>query len=185
MKPRFFKNPPAFRAWLEKNHEKANELLVGFYKTSSGKPSITWPESVDQALCFGWIDGVRKRIDEETYTIRFTPRRSGSIWSAVNIKRVDQLEKQGLMRPAGLAAAARRSETKSGIYAYEQATSPTLPDGYRRKFQSNRKAWAFFQAQAPWYRRRSIYRIVSARKEETRLRRLNGLIEASSRGEIT
>src|SRR6186997_290662 len=120
MKPTFFATPAEFRAWFEANHQSAKELLVGFYKRGSGKPGITWPESVDQALCFGWIDGVRKSVDEDSYTIRFTPRRRGSIWSAVNIKRANELKAAGLFQSAGIAAFAARRENKSGIYAYEQ-----------------------------------------------------------------
>jgi len=182
MKPMFFAKPSAFRAWLQKHHLTTTELLVGFYKRGTGKPSMTWPESVDQALCCGWIDGVRKRVDDESYTIRFTPRRPGSTWSAVNIKRVAELEKQGLMQPAGLKAFARRSEEKSRTYAYEQRHSATLEEDHLQKLKANKKAWAFFQAQAPWYQRTAIYRVVSAKKEETRLERLNKLIEESANG---
>jgi uncharacterized protein YdeI (YjbR/CyaY-like superfamily) len=182
MKPTFFAEPLAFRAWLEKHHQSIEELLVGFYKKGSGKPSITWPESVDQALCFGWIDGVRKRIDDVSYTIRFTPRRPGSTWSAVNIKRVAELTEQGLMRPAGLAAFERRSEAKSRTYAYEQEHGAALDEEYQKELEADEKAWAFFQAQPPWYRRTAIHRVVSAKQEETRKRRLQALIEASAAG---
>ena len=180
MKPTFFAQPSGFRAWLAKHHLSADELLVGFHKKDSGKVSITWPESVDQALCFGWIDGVRRRIDEVSYTIRFTPRRPNSIWSTVNIKRVVVLTEQGLMGPAGLAAFERRSEEKSSIYAYEQRKSAALSPEHEKKFRASRKAWAFFQAQAPSYQRVMIYQIVSAKKEETRLKRLEALIEISA-----
>src|SRR6266545_8054500 len=129
MKARFFKTPAEFRAWLEANHSSSAELWVGFYKKGSGKPSITWPESVDEALCFGWIDGIRKSLDETSYTIRFTPRKSQSIWSAVNIGRADELIKQGLMMPTGMAAFEARKENKSGIYSYEQR-SAELPETY-------------------------------------------------------
>ena len=179
VKPTFFASPAAFRAWLAKNHLEADELLVGFHKKDSGKPSITWPESVDQALCFGWIDGVRRRIDEVSYTIRFTPRRSRSIWSTVNIQRVAVLAEQGLMSPAGLAAFERRSDDKSSIYAYEQRHHAALPPAWEKKFRANGRAWAFFKAQAPSYQRVMIYRIVSAKREETRLKRLDALIEIS------
>src|SRR5688572_28858215 len=148
MQPTFFPTPDAFRAWLEKNHETAPELLVGFYKKGSGKPSIDWPQSVDQALCFGWIDGVRKRIDDESYTIRFTPRRKGSIWSAINIARVKELTQLGLMRPAGLRAFEALSAKKSGIYAYENAMK-TFPPAEEKKFRANRKAWKYFNDQPP------------------------------------
>lgn len=179
MKPTFFPTPNAFRKWLEKNHETKTELLVGFYKRDSGKPSITWPESVDCALSFGWIDGVRHRIDDDSYTIRFTPRRRGSIWSAVNIKRVAELEKEGLMTDAGRRAFEARDEKKSAIYAYEKAPQ-TLPPEMEKKFRANKKAWAWYSEQAPWYRRVTTHWVVSAKKEETRERRLATLIEDSA-----
>jgi uncharacterized protein YdeI (YjbR/CyaY-like superfamily) len=179
MKPTFFPTPADFRRWLEKNHDKATELLVGFYKKGSGHPSITWPESVDQALSFGWIDGVRKRIDDESYTIRFTPRKKGSNWSAVNIKRVAELQKLGLMQPSGLRAFEQRTEDKSAIYAYENAPKQLPPD-YEKKFRANKKAWAYFTSQAPSYQRVAIYWVVSAKREETRERRLALLIDDSA-----
>jgi len=156
--------------------------LVGFYKRGSGKPSITWPESVDQALCFGWIDGIRRRVDDVSYTIRFTPRRTGSIWSSINIKRVAELETLGHMKKAGLAAFARRSEEKSRIYAYEQRFHSKLEPEQEKKFRANKKAWAFFQAQAPWYQRTVTYYIVSAAREETRAKRLQRIIDESAQG---
>jgi uncharacterized protein YdeI (YjbR/CyaY-like superfamily) len=179
-KPTFFATPAAFRAWLERNHDKEPELLVGFYKRGSGKPSITWPESVDQALSFGWIDGVRKRIDDESYTIRFTPRRKGSIWSAINIKRVAELTKQGLMHAAGVAAFEQRSDKKSAVYAYENAPRELDP-AYEKKFRANKKAWKYFNEQAPSYRRLAFYWVMSAKKEETRERRLLQLIDDSAK----
>ena len=178
---KFFKTPAGFRKWLEKNHASVAEQWVGFYKKNSGNPSITWPESVDQALCFGWIDGVRKNIDDVSYKIRFTPRRSSSIWSAVNIKRVEELNKQGLMKPAGLKAYEARKEHKSGIYAYEQK-SAELPPAYEKRLKQNKAAWEFFYAQPPWYRKQASWRVVSAKREETRLKRLEKLIEVSSQG---
>jgi uncharacterized protein YdeI (YjbR/CyaY-like superfamily) len=180
--PRFFARPAQFRAWLSKHHATVPELLVGFYKRDSGKPSITWPESVDQALCFGWIDGVRRRLDEVSYTIRFTPRRAGSIWSSINISGVTTLQAEGLMHPAGLSAFAKRSEEKSRIYSYEQRFRSQLAPAHEKKLRDNKKAWAFFQAQAPWYQRTVTYRIVSAAKEETRLKRLQQLIDESAKG---
>ena len=182
MKPAFFAKPSEFRAWLERHHATRSELLVGFYKRGSGKPSITWPESVDQALCFGWIDGVRRSIDVHSYSIRFTPRKATSTWSSINVKRVRELADQGLVRPAGLAAFDRRSEKKSGIYSYEQRTSAKLSREGERRFRANAKAWAFFESQAPWYRRTATFWVVSAKKEETRERRLATLIEDSARG---
>ncbi len=158
------------------------ELLVGFYKRDSGKPSITWPESVDQALCFGWIDGVRRRLDEVSYTIRFTPRRTGSNWSAINIRRVEALQAEGLMHPAGLTAFAKRSDDKSRIYSYEQRHTAKLDPEHQKKLEGNRKAWAFFQAQPPGYQRLMTFWVVSAKKEETRLKRLQRLIDESAKG---
>ena len=178
-KPTFFPAPPDFRAWLETHHDKFPELLVGFYKKDSGKPSITWPESVDAALCFGWIDGVRRSIDETSYTIRFTPRRPTSTWSAVNIKRVKQLKKTGLMHPAGLKAFAARSARKSGIYSYEQRESAKFTREQERQFRADKSAWEFFRLQAPWYQRLTTYWVVSAKKEETKLKRLSVLIDHS------
>jgi uncharacterized protein YdeI (YjbR/CyaY-like superfamily) len=181
MKATFFESPAAFRSWLEENHDTASELLVGFYKKGSGKPSITWPESVDQALCFGWIDGVRRRIDEVSYSIRFTPRRRASIWSAINIGRATELAKLGLMAPAGARAFEKRSEHKSRIYAYENALR-VLPPADEKRFRANKKAWQYFNEQAPSYRRVAIYWVTSAKKEETRARRLATLIDDSAKG---
>lgn len=178
-KPTFFPTPSDFRAWLEAHHDKLPELVVGFYKKDSGKPSITWPESVDAALCFGWIDGIRKSLNETSYTIRFTPRRSTSTWSAVNIKRVQHLKKAGLMHAAGLKAFATRSEKKSGIYSYEQRKSAKFTPGQEKLFRANKSAWEFFRSQAPWYQRVTTYWVISAKKEETKLKRLSLLIEHS------
>jgi uncharacterized protein YdeI (YjbR/CyaY-like superfamily) len=181
MKITFFESSSDFRDWLEMHHGDARELWVGFYKRNSGKPSITWPESVDQALCFGWIDGVRKSIDELSYMIRFSPRKSTSIWSAINIKRAEELSTQGLMRPAGTKAYQLRKENRSGIYSYEQR-SATLPDAYEKTLKANKAAWDFFQAQPPSYRKIAFWWVVSAKKEETRLKRLEKLIEYSAQG---
>jgi uncharacterized protein YdeI (YjbR/CyaY-like superfamily) len=178
----FFRTPGDFRKWFARNHEKETELWVGYYKKDSGKQSITWPESVDQALCFGWIDGIRKSIDAESYKIRFTPRRARSIWSAVNIKRTGELIEQGLMKPAGLKAFAARQEYRSGIYSYEQR-SADLPDEYGEQLKKNKKAWEFFQQQPPSYRKAMNWRILCARKEETRLKRLDELIKYSANGQ--
>ena len=178
---KFFKTPSAFRKWLAANHAKSKELWVGFYKKNSGKSSITWPQSVDEALCFGWIDGIRKRIDETSYMIRFTPRKASSVWSAVNIRNAEKLIKEKRMQPAGLQAFAARKEYRSGIYSYEQR-SPELEDKYARKLKRNRAAWKFFQAQPPSYRKMMNWYIVSAKQEETRLKRLDKLIEASAQG---
>jgi uncharacterized protein YdeI (YjbR/CyaY-like superfamily) len=178
----FFSSPAAFRAWFERHHASSSELLVGFYKRGSGKPSITWPESVDQALCFGWIDGVRRSIDHESYSIRFTPRRAGSNWSTINVNRVKELSASGLMSEAGLEAFRRRLENKSGIYSYEQRHSAKLTRADESRFKANKKAWAFFQAQPPWYRRTATHWVVSAKKEETQKRRLLTLISDSAKG---
>jgi uncharacterized protein YdeI (YjbR/CyaY-like superfamily) len=181
-KPTFFATPAAFRAWLEAHHARSTELLVGFYKRGSGKPSITWPESVDEALCFGWIDGVRRSIDDERYTIRFTPRKARSTWSAINIKRVAELTKLGRMQPAGIEAFARRAESRSQIYSYEQRAEAVLDDEFERTFRANRRAWEFFQGQPPWYRRTATHWVMTAKKEETRRKRLATLIADSANG---
>jgi uncharacterized protein YdeI (YjbR/CyaY-like superfamily) len=177
----FFKSSSDFRKWLESNHASARELWVGFHKRSSTKTSITWPESVDQALCFGWIDGVRKSIDENSYKIRFSPRKPTSVWSNVNIERVLDLTKQDLMRPAGLAAFERRRENRSGIYSYEQRTD-AIPEPYAQKLRANSAAWDFLQAQIPSYRKAVAWWVVSAKKEQTRQKRLDQLIEESAHG---
>jgi uncharacterized protein YdeI (YjbR/CyaY-like superfamily) len=182
MKPKFFPSPSAWHAWLEERHEKHDELLVGFYKVGSGKASITWPEAVDGALCFGWIDGVRKRIDESSYVIRFTPRRERSVWSAVNIKRVAELSTLGLMRPRGVQAFEKRTGNRSEIYAYEQRKGAKLSSACEKQFRSNKKAWTFFRAQPPWYQRTASWWVISAKKEETRLKRLGQLIQDSENG---
>lgn len=180
--PRFFATPADFRKWLEKHHATERELLVGFYKKDSGKPSITWPESVDEALCVGWIDGVRKRIDDESYTIRFTPRKASSTWSAVNIKRITELIAEGRVLPAGLAAFEKRSEKKSGIYAYEQKDAAELDTAAEKQFRAHKAAWEFFQSQPAGYRKTLTWWVVNAKKEETRQKRLAQLIEASAGG---
>src|SRR5690349_8845060 len=156
----FFESPEAFRAWLEQHHATARELWVGFYRKGSSRRGITWPEAVDEALCFGWIDGLRKRIDDISYTNRFTPRRPRSTWSAVNIRRVAELTEQGRMRPAGLEAFAQRSEEKSGIYAYEQREHAALDAAAEQQFRANAQAWDFFQAQPPSYRKTAIWWVV-------------------------
>jgi uncharacterized protein YdeI (YjbR/CyaY-like superfamily) len=180
-KPTFFPTPSDFRAWLEAHHDKFSQLLVGFYKKDSGRPSITWPESVEVALCFGWIDGVRKSLDETSYTIRFTPRKPTSTWSSININLVRKLTKQGLMHPAGLKAFAARDEKKSGIYSYEQRKSARFTREQEKQFRSNKAAWEFFRSQAPWYQRVTTYWVISAKREETKRKRLSELIEHSQR----
>ncbi len=181
MKPRFFATPEKFRAWLAKNHDKATELLVGFHKKGSGKPSIDWPQSVDEALCFGWIDGVRRSLGDVSYTIRFSRRRPTSIWSSVNIRRIKALTRSGRMMPAGLAAYQRRSRNRSAIYAYEQRATARLAPAETRLFKANPAAWKFFTVVAPSYRHKALYWITSARKLETRESRLARLIALSAR----
>ena len=180
-RPQFFPTLANWRAWLEKHHANTKEFWVGFYKRDSGRPSITWPESVDGALCFGWIDGVRKTINATSYKIRFTPRKPRSIWSAINIKRAKELSKQGLMHPAGLAAFKKRDGDRSAIYAYEQRKTAKLPSEFEKQFRAKTEAWTFFQSRPPWYQRTSTYWVVSAKKEETRVRRLAILIDCSGR----
>jgi uncharacterized protein YdeI (YjbR/CyaY-like superfamily) len=180
--PHFFATPAAWRSWLAAHHASEKELLVGFHKRDSGKPSITWPESVDEALCFGWIDGVRRRIDELSYSIRFTPRRATSIWSAVNLRRYAELEAAGRVEAAGRAVFAARDPKKSGLYSFEQRKQLVLPDELRAKLEKNKKAAAFFAGQAPWYQRAVTHWIASAKQEATRERRLAVLIEDSAAG---
>ncbi len=180
--PRFFATPADFRKWLETHHATDRELWVGFYKTGSGRPSITWPESVDEALCVGWIDGIRKRIDDESYKIRFTPRKASSTWSAVNIQRITELVDQGRVLPAGREAFEKRQKKKSGIYAYEQRKSARLDPAAEKQFRAHKAAWGYFQAQPPGYRKTLTWWVVSAKKEETRQKRLATLIEASAEG---
>jgi uncharacterized protein YdeI (YjbR/CyaY-like superfamily) len=180
-RPTFFRSPAEFRRWLERHHAEAPELWVGFHKKGSGRPSITWPESVDEALCFGWIDGVRYRIDDTSYRIRFTPRKPRSVWSLVNVKRVAELKKLGRMAAAGLAAFAKADPKRSRIYSYERQNA-TLDAASEKRFRANKNAWAFFKAQAPSYQRLTTYWVVSAKREETRRRRLVALIAGSAAG---
>jgi uncharacterized protein YdeI (YjbR/CyaY-like superfamily) len=182
VKPRFFPTPATFWAWLEENHQTAKELIVGFHKKASGRKSITWPESVDEALCFGWIDGVRRSLGDHIYTIRFTPRRPTSNWSAVNVARVAELTKLGRMRPAGLRAFEARRPEKTGVYAFERKQAAMLTTVQEERLRANRKAAAFFDAQPPWYRRTAIHWVISAKREETRDRRLAILIRDSAAG---
>lgn len=181
-KPRYFATPAKLRAWLEANHEKKTELLVGFHKRDSGKPSITWPESVDEALCFGWIDGVRRSLGDEAYTIRFTPRKKTSIWSTVNVARVAALTKLGKMTPAGLRAFAARQEHRTSVYAFERKEPAELDAAHEKRLRANAKAAAFFDAQAPSYRRVVTHWVVSAKREETRERRFAQLVEDCAAG---
>jgi uncharacterized protein YdeI (YjbR/CyaY-like superfamily) len=182
MEPAFFATPDEFRAWLDAHHATETEVLVGFHKKGSGRPSITWPESVDQALCFGWIDGVRRRIDDDSYSIRFTPRKPRSIWSAINVKRFGELTELGLVRPAGIAAFERRSDDRTGIYSYERREAAELQPAMAERFRADARAWAWFEAQPPWYRRTATHWVMSAKKPETRERRLDRLIADSAAG---
>ncbi len=182
MTPHFFPISADFRQWLEKHHETEKELIVGFYKKATKIPSMTWSESVDEAICFGWIDGIRKSIDDKSYTIRFTPRRPNSIWSAVNLKKIEELTQKGLMKPAGIAIFEKRKEGKSKIYAYEQKQQMKLDAAYEAQIKANKKAWAYFDALAPSYKKATIWWIMSAKREETRGRRLKVTITSSEDG---
>lgn len=175
MKPTFFRDAAAFRQWLARHHDTRTELLVGFHKKDSGKPSITYPEALDEALCVGWIDGVRKRVDESSYTIRFSPRRAKSAWSRVNIQRVEALTAAGRMHPSGLDAFARRDETK--YKAYYDPAARRLAEASEKAIRADRRAWTFFQAQSAWFRGGAAFWLSSAKREETRARRLATLIE--------
>lgn len=183
MEPIFPPTPSDWRKWLEEHHSDHTELWVGYYKKATGLPSMTWAQSVDEALCFGWIDGIRKSIDETAYKIRFTPRKTNSIWSAVNIKRIEELIELGLVHESGLKAYQARKQEKSEIYAYEQNPDDIKLDAdYENRFQANQGAWDFFQAQAPSYKRPALWWIISAKKAETREKRLLTLIEDSANG---
>jgi uncharacterized protein YdeI (YjbR/CyaY-like superfamily) len=183
MNPVFFPSSAGFRRWLHAEGKKQLELWVGFYKKSAGRPSITYPEAVDEALCFGWIDGIRKRVDADSYTVRFTPRKPKSQWSAVNIRHVERLTKADRMYPEGLKAFARASE-QSRKYSYEQRDQANFTPRDEQRFRANGKAWDFFQSQPPWYRRTCTFWVVSAKKEETRQRRFGILLAESARGEL-
>jgi uncharacterized protein YdeI (YjbR/CyaY-like superfamily) len=179
MNPIFFKTQNDFRQWLEKHHETEAELIVGFYKMGSGKESMTWPEAVDQALCFGWIDSVRRSLGPDSYTNRFTPRKPTSIWSAINIDKMENLLKQGLVYPAGKAAYEKRKDSKSRVYSHERTEAATLPPDLEKEFKSHKAAWEFFTAQAPSYQKVMLHLIVSAKQEKTVRSRFEKLLEAS------
>jgi uncharacterized protein YdeI (YjbR/CyaY-like superfamily) len=181
--PVFFINKPALRAWFEKHNTTETELLVGYFKTNSKKESITWSQSVDEALCFGWIDGIRRSINEESYCIRFTPRRPGSKWSEINIKKVEELTKQGLMVPAGLEAFLKRKVTGSSLYSYESNKKVTLDEFMEVLFRQNQRAWNYFLSETPSYRKVTIRWVMDAKQEITRINRLNELITSSEAGE--
>lgn len=176
--PRFFADAAAFRRWLAKNAASASELVVGFHTVGSGRPGMSWPESVDEALCFGWIDGVRKRIDADRYQIRFTPRRPGSNWSTINIAKYDTLVAEGRMTPTGEAAYARRDEAKSRVYSYEQSETAGFTAAELRALQRARAAWTFFESTPPSYRRKILHWITGAKQAQTRASRFAALLEA-------
>ena len=182
VKPVFFATAGELREWLERNHATATELFVGFYKRGSGKPSITWQELVDEELCFGWIDGVRQGIDAVSYSNRITPRQPRSTWSAINIARAKELIRLGRMHPAGLKAFERRTDKRSAIYSYEQRKTAKLSREEEKSFRANKKAWAFFHAQAASYRRAAIWWVINAKRDETRKKRLETLIRDSKSG---
>jgi uncharacterized protein YdeI (YjbR/CyaY-like superfamily) len=177
----YFRDAAAFRRWLEKHHARASELWVGFYKKHTGRKSITYPEALDQALCYGWIDGIVRRVDDERYTQRFTPRQPKSIWSNINIRRVGELERLGLMAAAGRAAFERRTPERSGVYLSENPAVALAP-AYEKKLRAHRGAWKFFEAQPPSYRKLAQQWVMAAKREETRARRLAALIEDSAHG---
>ena len=180
-KPVFFPTQFDFRNWLLENHRNATELLIGFYKVGSGKQSISWSQSVDEAICFGWIDGVRKSIDSQSYCIRFTPRKPKSNWSAINIKKAEDLTRKGLMQPAGISIFAKREENKSRIYSYEKEKA-VLSNDYLKKLMTNKKAWKYFHSLAPSYQNTVIHWIMSAKQETTRVKRLEELVRDSEAG---
>ncbi|MDQ6865424.1 MAG: YdeI/OmpD-associated family protein [Thermoproteota archaeon] len=181
-KPKFFKTSVALRGWLEKYHHSATELWVGFYKVTSGRKSISWPDAVDQALCFGWIDGLRKSLDEISYTIRFTQRKQKSTWSAVNIRRAKELSRAGLLSASGRRAFEKRTDEKAALYSYEQRKDPRLNKELALLLRANKKAWKFFKAQAASYQKTAIWWVISAKKEETKMKRLAALIGDSAAG---
>ncbi len=183
MRISFFPTPADFRRWLEAEGQKTSELVVGFYKKSSGKPSVTYAQALDEALCFGWIDGVRHSLSAHAYTVRFTPRKPNSQWSAVNIRHVERLVKAGRMCPEGLKAF-EGAASQPRRYSYEQRDQARLSASHERRLRSNRKAWKFFQSQPPWYRRTATFWVVSAKKEETRERRFEILLSDCAEGRI-
>jgi uncharacterized protein YdeI (YjbR/CyaY-like superfamily) len=182
METHYFKTPAEFRAWLMKNHDTATEVGVVFHRKGSDKPSMTWSDAVDEALCFGWIDSVARRLDETSRAQRFSPRKPKSNWSAVNIRKVGELTAKGLMMPAGLAAFERREEARSGVYSYENRHLAKLDPVREAKFRACAEAWEFFIKQPPSYRQTAMYLVMNAKQEETRTKRLTRLIEASAQG---
>src|ERR1041384_1546727 len=181
MKPRFFSTLERFREWLQRNHDSETELLLGFHKKSSGKKSITYAEALDEALCYGWIDGVRKNLNQTSYTIRFTPRKARSIWSNVNVRHVERLTKEGRMRPAGIAAYERRDPKRTGIYAFENRPREFSPE-FEKAFRKNKTAWSFFEKQPPGYKRVIVFWVMEAKKAETRVKRFKQLVDLCEQG---
>ena len=181
MNPTFFKTAKRFQAWLKTHHDTAHELVVGFYKLGTGRTSITYPQALDAALCFGWIDGVRRKLDADSYAIRFTPRKATSIWSAVNVRHVARLRAAGFMQPAGLKAFRERDRKKAKLYSYENRPR-RLSTAYAGTFKANRRAWTWFEAQAPSYRRVAAWWVMNAKQDATRERRLATLISCSAKG---
>ncbi len=181
MTPRYFRSPDGFRRWLEKSGATTPELWVGFYNQRSGRTGMTYKQGVDEALCFGWIDGLRKSVDDGRYKVRFTPRKPKSIWSNVNVKRIQELIARGRVTPAGREAFGRRDPARSGVYSFEREAAELGP-AFERTFRADRRAWAYFQSRPPWYRRLCAFWVVNAKKDETRSRRLATLIERSAKG---
>ena len=182
MEPHFFAAPDEFRAWLEAHHATESELLVGFHKKATGKRSMTWTEAVREALCFGWIDGVRRSLDDERYVNRFTPRKPRSNWSAVNVRHVEELIREGRMHPAGLAAFEAREQRRTGVYSYENRHEAKLDAEQEARFRAHAAAWEFFSSQPPGYRQTAIFWVVSAKRPETQSKRLGTLIDDSAHG---
>ncbi|MBK6661418.1 MAG: YdeI/OmpD-associated family protein [Thermoflexaceae bacterium] len=182
MEPLFFDSPADLRAWFEANHETEREMWAGYWKAGTGRVSPSWSESVDQALCFGWIDGIRKSLGRESYTNRFTPRKPKSNWSAVNIAKVERLTAEGLMWPAGLRAFAAREDAKSGVYTYEQRHLVELPAEFAARLAANENAARWFEKAPAGYRKMALYHVMSAKRDETRLRRLEELIATAAEG---
>jgi len=180
----FFASPDELRGWFEEHHAAVDELWVGYHRKATGRPTITWPQAVDEALCVGWIDGVRYRIDEERHAQRFTPRRKGSIWSAVNTKRAQELIEEGRMRPDGQKAFEARSEERTAVYSYERANA-AFSDDQQGRFEADESAWTYWQLQPPSYRRAITHWVSSAKREETRERRFLKLLEDSRAGRRT
>jgi uncharacterized protein YdeI (YjbR/CyaY-like superfamily) len=179
-KLRFFRTPSEFRRWLEKNHNSTQELWIGFYRKDSGKGGMTYHEALDEALCFGWIDGIRKKVDEHSFTNRFTPRKKNSIWSNVNVAHIERLTREGRMMAPGIAAFNAKDEKRAGVYSFEREKAELEPK-MKKRFRQNPKAWRYFEAQPPYYRRMAAWWIISAKRDETREKRLAELIRLSSK----